>query len=59
MYKEKAMKPFYCLILVVLSLLGGCSQTVESTEALDASRLPWGRPADWEKSMPIAPGVRY
>ena len=53
------MRSFYCLVVVGFSLLGGCSQTMESTEALDESRLPWGRPADWEKSMPIAPGVRY
>lgn len=46
-------------LLIVLSLLGGCSQTIESTEALDDSQLPWARPADWEKTMPIAPGVRY
>ena len=53
------MRPFYYLMLVISGLLGGCSQTVESTEALDESRLPWARPADWEKTMPIAPGVRY
>lgn len=44
--------------LCLLGLLGGCAQTTE-TLALDASDLPWGRPADWEKSMPIAPSVQY
>ena len=47
------------LLIVIFNLLGGCSQTVDTTKALDDSRLPWGRPADWEKTMPIAPGVRY
>lgn len=46
------------LVLLLLSLLGGCAQTTE-TIALDESDLPWGRPADWEKTMPIAPGVQY
>ena len=48
----------YWTILLLLSMLGGCAQTTE-TAALDESDLPWGRPADWEKSMPIAPGVQY
>ena len=51
------MKKF-SIALILLSLLGGCAQTTETT-ALDKSDLPWGRPADWETSMPIAPGVLY
>ncbi len=46
------------IILCAACLLGGCSQSVD-TQALDESRLPWGRPADWETSMPIAPGFQY
>lgn len=48
----------FCIILGVACILGGCSKTVE-TSALEDSDLPWGRPADWETSMPIAPGVQY
>ena len=48
-----------CLLMIFVCLLSGCSQTMESTEALDDSQLPWARPAEWEKTMPIAPGVRY
>lgn len=48
----------YGAILLLLGLLSGCVQTTE-TVALDESDLPWGRPADWEKTMPIAPGVQY
>ena len=29
------------------------------TRELDDSELPWGRPADWETEMPIAPGISY
>ena len=46
------------MILLLLGLLSGCAQTTETT-ALDESDLPWGRPADWEKTMPISPGVQY
>ena len=52
------MRVIYIFCLVALAFLGGCSQTVEHTD-LNDSELPWGRPADWEKTMPIAPGVRY
>lgn len=52
------MRVIYLLCFGLLVLLGGCSQTVDNT-ALSDSELPWGRPADWEKTMPVAPGVRY
>ena len=29
------------------------------TRELDDSELPWGRPADWETEMPLAPGISY
>jgi hypothetical protein len=29
------------------------------TSELDDSELPWGRPADWETEMPLAPGISY
>ena len=52
------MRIIYILCFASLGFLGGCSKTVDNT-ALDDSDLPWGRPADWEKTMPVAPGVRY
>lgn len=48
----------YCVLLFMLTFLGGCAKTTETT-ALDDSDLPWGRPADWEKTMPIAPSIQY
>ncbi len=52
------MRLIHITFIGILCLLSGCSQTVETT-ALDQSDLPWGRPADWEKSMPISPGFTY
>ncbi|MDR0755431.1 MAG: hypothetical protein LBE99_00755 [Puniceicoccales bacterium] len=45
--------------LAIVSCLGGCSKSMETTTALDDSKMPWGRPASWEKTMPIAPGFQY
>jgi hypothetical protein len=50
---------FMLATLVIASCLGGCSQSMETTTALDDSKMPWGRPASWEKTMPIAPGFQY
>lgn len=47
----------FCLLFLFCLLLSGC-QTVE-TSHLDDSDLPWAHPADWEKNMPIAPGILY
>ena len=49
---------FLSFSLITMLFLGGCAQT-DSTIALGNSNLPWGRPTDWEKSMPIAPGIVY
>ncbi|MDR0647026.1 MAG: hypothetical protein LBF43_01145 [Puniceicoccales bacterium] len=54
------MKSIFLLAtLAIASCLGGCSQSMETTAALDDSKMPWGRPATWEKTMPIAPGFQY
>ncbi len=52
------MRLIYAIFFSLLALLGGCSQTVDNT-ALNESDLPWARPADWEMTMPVAPGVQY
>jgi hypothetical protein len=57
---KKSMKSIFLLAtLAIASCLGGCSQSMETTAALDDSKMPWGRPATWEKTMPIAPGFQY
>ena len=52
------MKRLFCLFILSIAM-GGCSKTVETTSDLSDSKLPWGQPAEWEKSMPIAPGVKF
>lgn len=49
----------FLFLFSVLCLLGGCSDTVENAQALNESKLPWGRPADWETTMPVGPGINY
>jgi hypothetical protein len=46
-------------LLGALVVFGGCSRHLETTAALDDSQIPWGRPVEWEKSMPVAPGFQY
>lgn len=48
----------FCCLSLLLCLLAGCSQTAE-TSRLDDSDLPWAHPTEWEKTMPVAPGILY
>ena len=49
---------YRCLTIGILCLLSGCSKTAETVD-LNDSELPWGRPATWEKEMPLTPGFKY
>lgn len=44
-------RPLTLLLLILAGLLGGCATNPDVEKARETS-VPWGRPADWEGTIP-------